>query len=1393
MGSLRESALSDVEKAALSPTRREVSRMSGVTGTSIRMSDEESQNSGKPELRIGSYRLSKPLGSGGMSSVFRAVHEETGHEVAVKVLPRSLAKNPTLLQRFLREAKSAEALEHPNIVAIFDRGVDQGRHYLVLEFVDGGDLHDRVRGGGPLAIPEAIRVVKEVAEGLRFASGRGVIHRDIKPANILVSPTGQVKIIDLGLALQSESEDERVTRDGTTVGTVDYMSPEQARDSRSTSERSDIYSLGCTLYFLLTGSPPYPGGDLADKLARHCTQPAPDPRKLRPEVSEGLANLTRRMMAKRPEKRFESYDRLIEALNRVESTGAATKEEPLYALVDEDDEDAPKGPSAVDALIADDDSDDLVPITTSRPAPRGATPQPKEELLPLAELAALVEDDPPTKAARPARPAPAHPVAPDKQLTALLDESVERPLSALPTRRATASTYFTSGSTSTLVKRYVFIGASIILLVIGVDQLIKASRGTSSVETVAPIENDFVLPVEERKLGPSPPVGPPPRTSGVTVAKQAERAKEIVKPKPAPVFHEPSDPNPIVSAEADYGPKGDASYLPEWAAQPIPERTSTAQLTVVRRASGVASEKSRIGAALEVIGGSVEIADNGPFFEDDIRIPGDRRVIRSRSGFRPIVAFEKPKHESSRKQNALILLEGKELLIEGLDLVVNAEALALDQNSLFECAGAELTMVNCSITVINQKGGTFNLVKTVGSTRPTRVRLERCLLRGQSISALDIVGGVVDAVFSRSVLLTGGGSVALVSGADASADRRIHFVRSVVASRAPVFDLSVPPAGGRPRALVVRALGNTFACVEGTSQGSLILSRGPGRATERVQWDGNRNVFSGWSTWMSAGGDQSGRVPNLAAVRKAWATSDLNSRETPARWPNTAFDRIVPEQLRGFASDNVATLERAATPNAYLIEKTFGAFERPEAPGYVADLFVPEPPSPSPAPPRPVSIPATAPAPPPKGATKAPEPVGSSKYITGPALRVVPRPTTGPKGSAQSEKNSVFDTEAAPWKGDLGRYLSERLESAGDHLRVSVKGSGSHPFTPIRIPDGVSVELIGDPALAPDEMPTWYPAPDSTMDAMIGLKGADLILSCVNLSRDGSSSPKSLLKVEDGHLILNRCRLIAPGTVETAGGGLIRFLAATTQPFRDQVRPFAQSVDRPHCRLTECTLITGGDVLSAEVGRGRIALTGCAVAAGGSAIVLAPSRVARARFEVDVLVDHCTLTAEKNFLEVGPWKGTDPGPDRPCVVFSQQSAYVAAPGSVAREAVLLRSIGESLAHGTLFWQGYNEAYEVPHFTAAEDVASQSSARLDLSRQWLEFWGASHFKGKITGPSSRGSSPSVRFLTRFHLNEVTPHDLVLDPEHFVSRRSLEIGADPKKLGLLKRGQPTAGRN
>jgi serine/threonine-protein kinase len=208
---------------------------------------------------------------------------------------------------------------------------------------------------------------------LLYASGRGLIHRDIKPSNILRTPTGEAKIIDLGLALQSQFEDERVTREGTTVGTVDYMAPEQARDSRATSTRSDMYSLGCTFYYLLAGVPPFPGGDITDKLTRHARAPAPDIRDLRPDVPPRVAGILLRMMSKQPEDRFADYDALIAALDSalVPEVDAG----PAVALVPlEEGEEEKRPEAAVEPASArtgvgypiDRDDDAILPLSAPR-------------------------------------------------------------------------------------------------------------------------------------------------------------------------------------------------------------------------------------------------------------------------------------------------------------------------------------------------------------------------------------------------------------------------------------------------------------------------------------------------------------------------------------------------------------------------------------------------------------------------------------------------------------------------------------------------------------------------------------------------------------------------------------------------------------------------------------------------------------------------------------------------------------------------------------------------------------------------------------------------------------------------------------------------------------------
>jgi serine/threonine protein kinase len=257
--------------------------------------------------RLEHYDLVEFVGGGGMGAVFRAIDTRLGRSVAVKVLSRDHTDEDTI-RRFRNEAQSAARLDHPNIARVHDVGEDHGWNFIVFEFIDGVNLRDMVERSGPLPLADALNYTYQVAEALAHSSSRDVVHRDIKPSNVLVTPSGGVKLVDMGLARlhQVESSSEDLTASGVTLGTFDYISPEQARDPRAADVRSDIYSLGCTLYYVLTGRPPFPDGTALQKLLRHNADEPPDVRLLRPELAPSVSALLAKMLAKRPSQRHQS-------------------------------------------------------------------------------------------------------------------------------------------------------------------------------------------------------------------------------------------------------------------------------------------------------------------------------------------------------------------------------------------------------------------------------------------------------------------------------------------------------------------------------------------------------------------------------------------------------------------------------------------------------------------------------------------------------------------------------------------------------------------------------------------------------------------------------------------------------------------------------------------------------------------------------------------------------------------------------------------------------------------------------------------------------------------------------------------------------------------------------
>jgi eukaryotic-like serine/threonine-protein kinase len=278
------------------------------------------------ELVLGSYVLLDKLGEGGMGEVFKARHQKMGRIVAVKLIRKDRLKNNEAVQRFKREIQATAQLSHPNIVMALDADQAGDMHFLVMEHVEGIDLGRLTRASGPQPVPQACDYIRQGALGLQHAFEKGLVHRDVKPTNLLLATKanaygttpGTVKLLDLGLArLQQPAEGDptnNLTQLGRVVGTVDFIAPEQALDSRKADVRSDLYSLGGTFFFILTRKIPFPGDDPLEKVMKHRMDEPPAVDKLRPEVPPGVGAIIRKLLAKKPEDRYQTPAELAAAL-----------------------------------------------------------------------------------------------------------------------------------------------------------------------------------------------------------------------------------------------------------------------------------------------------------------------------------------------------------------------------------------------------------------------------------------------------------------------------------------------------------------------------------------------------------------------------------------------------------------------------------------------------------------------------------------------------------------------------------------------------------------------------------------------------------------------------------------------------------------------------------------------------------------------------------------------------------------------------------------------------------------------------------------------------------------------------------------------------------------------
>ena len=1301
---------------------------------------------------LGKYQIVRKLGAGGMGAVFLANDTELKRTVALKVLPKDRAENPTLVKRFKAEAQAVAQLKHENLVAIYETGEIQGFPYLALEYVDGKDLHTLIQKRGPIPPKRSLKIMRQVAEALQHAYEKNIVHRDIKPSNLLVQPDGTTKVTDFGLARSvDETLDTSITRAGTTVGTIDYISPEQACNSKAADVRSDIYSLGCTWYHMLTGEPPYPEGNLQNKLQGHMNGPIPNPRQINPNVPEAYVAVLHRMMEKRQHDRYQTPAELLADLNQVagavSSINAELFDEPAPAGADFDDDDFVADVSAEEHVAQKLPKSRLAKQKQQKPGRKGpGTGGTRDD---SASRTSRKADQPTSKINEKWR-GRGGPIrkptatrgtagADDLEGGEVVEEGAggsEKKSKKLPPRGQKDPGGFA------IDLDFARIGL-IALIVVGAVGLFwwAFSRGSSwtssSGDVIAGSTEPPPQPEGPEVINPNAPQAPNPD------APQAPPTRAVVaRGSDGMSANEPR----FVLADAELEVKREGAPFPGTDDLPEPDSKTMKELLpdwvyAVRNASteGLSSltvdttprrgSISTIAAAIQRQRDAeriVELRGPGPFTLDPTIVHGcDRLIIRAADGSSPLVVV--PGDGGKDRTAGRLQLLGGVLELRGLHIV--AESAAGDEPwTLLGVRGGTLHLRDCSVTVPDEAGPTVvaRVTESGEHDYPTRVLIENCLLRGDQLTAASARGSQVDVVIGGSLLASRTGPLLTAESIPAEDRHTKKSEKKTDSGKDGPADESPKPPPAPKESLAVRVYGSvlwsdgealTLRQEQGDAirRGSVQLRRticaagggDPATLVSLLEWPVRASSVSGqpkvagltWKqerTWL-AGWPTLVRTPNEAATSEQdWAGYWGTPLETGALSANESESIPDPSRTGEAIVKRLSTLVPAEVSQGTQV-------------GLVAVL---------PGPPQ--------------------STIDRHLLLAG-------RPRLPASFSNLPQAKEPIEIDLRALKRNLNDLLNSKETPDGAHLLLT--GIGLVKVPPLHL-KGKTLTLefqqSGDGApltLRPDVGKGDIP------EASIIVDGGRLNLIGARIQASPSRSreiPPQLVLIRDGQFTARYCFFEGSPAIDDPDRALVEW------------KQGERGDNRRYGYVADCQFAGTQPLVAADVDQRLLVVRNCLFAGRGDGVVLrsrvGSASVSRAQ-EGWIELEQNTFLCGGSALRMA---GPSAGRTAPAVrVMASASAFAPAPGPTVATASVLRH-PEGMTSANLFdWWGRRNGFAASLKRYRVSGDSPGPQPQVFRSDWQGFWGRDHVDTPHVGPNG---VLTATLLTS--INNLSPPDVKL---------------------------------